>query len=186
MEVIQFWGKRIDEIGARHCVFRIPAVDGVSSEGWRVAKIFHAPAAIRAGSIHTTHPRNTNARADRQLGRCTLNNIADDLVAGNERLNSLRQFSLDDVQIGAAYAAGSNLQEHLAARRRRLGSFFNVKRVFRRSEDGGFHNLRPIAEYRFSADLLNGSSYTRNFCGSRMASESSSRNNAARAPSTAR
>jgi hypothetical protein len=42
------------------------------------------------------------------------------------------------VQIGAAHAAGSDPKKHLACRQLRLGSLFDLKRLFNGLEGGGF------------------------------------------------
>jgi hypothetical protein len=51
---------------------------------------------------------------------------------------SLRQFPFDEVQIGAAHAAGSDPKKHLACRQLRLGSLFDLKRLFNGLEGGDF------------------------------------------------
>jgi hypothetical protein len=62
-------------------------------------------------------------------------------VAGDESLLPGRQFSFDDVEIRTADAAGTNAKENITISGLRLGSFFNLKRAFGDSEDGGFHWL---------------------------------------------
>ena len=44
-----------------------------------------------------------------------LDDDADDLVTGDQRQRGIRQFAVDDVQIGAAHAAGMHAQQDLAA-----------------------------------------------------------------------
>ena len=141
VQVVQVRRERIDEVGTCHCVLRITAVDGVSSKDRRIAEVLEAAPAIRTISVDTADPRNTYAGSGRQGGRCTLYDFAYDLMAGDEWLHSRWQFSLDDVKIGAAHAAGSDLQKHLTRRGHWLWSLFYVKRLFRCSEDRGFQDF---------------------------------------------
>src|SRR4029450_10986884 len=58
------------------------------------------------------------------------------LVAGDERQLRLSQLAIDDVEIGAAYAAGADLDQELA------GSRFAQRQVtpFERPSGGGEHH----------------------------------------------
>jgi hypothetical protein len=60
-------------------------------------------------------------------------------MAEDQRVLSRRQFPLKYVQISAANAARTNAKKHLTHCRLRLGNLFHLKRLFRGSEDGGFH-----------------------------------------------
>src|SRR3984893_17912190 len=84
-KVVEFRGKLKSEVVARHGILRIAAVDGVSGEDRRIAKIFESAAAVWAISVDTANPGNADARAGRQLGRSALHDITHDLVAGDER-----------------------------------------------------------------------------------------------------
>ena len=74
----------------------------------------------------------------RQVTRSALDNITNNLMSGNERLLSRRQLTLLDVQVGTADSASSNPQQDAARRELGLGMLLDLKRLFRRSEDGGY------------------------------------------------
>jgi hypothetical protein len=59
-------------------------------------------------------------------------------MAGDECILPLRQIPLNNVQIGAANAAGTNAQENLARRQLRLLRIFYLERLFGGSKDRGF------------------------------------------------
>ena len=141
VQVIEFGWERINKVAACRGILGITAIDGVASEDGRVAKIFEPAAAVRASSVYSAHPGNTNARAKRQFGCTAFYNIAHNLVAGDKWLLSWRQFSLCDVEIGAADPAGSNPKQNLTGCGLRLGSLFDIKRLFCGFEDGSFHEV---------------------------------------------
>ena len=78
----------------------------------------------------------------------SVDNLAHDLMSGNDRLSNRRQFPFDDVQIGAADSTGANAQEHLSRRRFGFGNLPNFERtsesVSRRSENGCFHQYFEV------------------------------------------
>src|ERR1019366_3674045 len=141
VQVVQFRRKLEHKIAARRGILRVTAVDGISGECRRIAKIFEATAAVWAISVDAADPGNAYARAKRQLGRCAFYDVAHDLMAGDESILARRQFALNDVQIRAAHAARPNSKQHLTRCRLRLGSVFDLKRLFRGFENGGFHRL---------------------------------------------
>jgi hypothetical protein len=138
VQVVELRREFINKIAAGHGIFRIAAVDCVSSENWCIAKIFEPTATVWASSVDATNPRNTHTHAERQLGGCAVDNIPDNLVTRDKRLFSLRQFPVHDVEISTANAAGANPKEELTSGWLRFGNLFNLKWVFRGSEDGGF------------------------------------------------
>lgn len=159
MKIIQLRRKRVNEIAARCGILRIAAVHGVSGEDRRITKIFESTTAIGTGSVYTADPGNTDTRAERQLGGGAVDNIPDNLVPGNERFLSRGQLALHDVEIGTADSAGANPKKDLTGCGLRRGSLFNVKRLFRGSEDSGFQRLnvmRCLAEpaHRIPRDVI--------------------------------
>jgi hypothetical protein len=69
--------------------------------------------AIPACAIDAAYPGDTHFGPEWQLFRCSFDNSADDLVAGNERRAQHRKITLNNVQISPADAAGQHLeQEH--------------------------------------------------------------------------
>ena len=143
MQVVQFTGKFKHKVTARHGVFRIAAVDGVSGEDGRIAKILEAATAVWASSVYAADPGNADAGAERQLGRSAVLDNPYDLVAGDEGVFLWRQFALDDVQIRTADSAGADMKQDLTGGGLRLGSLFNLKRLFRGCENRGFQSLVP-------------------------------------------
>jgi hypothetical protein len=59
-------------------------------------------------------------------------------VAEDERILSRRQLALHNVQIRAAHAAGANPEKNLPRGHLRLGNIFDLQRLLRSLEDGGF------------------------------------------------
>src|SRR4051812_8687016 len=72
-------------------------------------------------------------------------------MTGNDPQLLWRQFSFDDVQIGAAHAARSHAQQNVSRPQARIGNIADLKRTLcdgsRRSKDGGFHGGRAIGFY---------------------------------------
>jgi hypothetical protein len=50
-------------------------------------------------------------------------------VAWDERIAQGRKLAVDDVEISAAYSAGTHLNKNLARARRRLRDFLNLQRL---------------------------------------------------------
>ena len=138
MQIVEFGRKFEHKVVACGRILGVTAVDGVSGEDGGIAEIFEAAVAVRANSIHTANPGDSNARAQWQLTRSALDNITNNLMSGNERFLSRRQLSLLDVQVGTADSASANPQQNAARRELGFGMLLDLKRVFRRSQDGGF------------------------------------------------
>ena len=83
-QIIKRVRQRKHEVGARGSVFGVAAVHGVSGERGRVAEVFFVMAAVPAGAIRAADPRHANARTQRQFRRCSADDFADNLVAGNQ------------------------------------------------------------------------------------------------------
>src|SRR5271166_1972987 len=109
MKIVERRWKRKNEIGAGQRIFRIAAVDAVSGERRRVAKVLHVAAAIPATPVGASNPGDANAGAHGKLGSGACDNVADDLVAGDQLRAALQKFALDDVQVGAADATSADL-----------------------------------------------------------------------------
>jgi hypothetical protein len=73
--------------------------------------------------------------------RSAVDDVAYDLMARDEWIFSRRQVPFHNVKVGAAHAAGANPKKHLTGPWFGLRNFFNLKRLARASEDGGFQGL---------------------------------------------
>jgi hypothetical protein len=60
-------------------------------------------------------------------------------MAGNDRIGDIRQFSIDDMQIGPAHAAGADLDAHIAGSGDRIFPRFKPERRAGRCQDHGVH-----------------------------------------------
>lgn len=138
MQVVEFGRKPEHKIVPGRGIFGIAAVNGVSSKDRRVAKIFQATATVGTISINTANPRDTDARAEGQLGGGAVDDISDNLVAWDEWTLSLWQLPFDNMQIGAAHPARANSKKYLICCKLWPGSLFDLKRLFDGLEDGGF------------------------------------------------
>jgi hypothetical protein len=65
--------------------------------------------------------------------------LADDLVAGNERLMNEGEIALEDVEIGATDSASEDAEEEMVFGEGGAGDFFDLKRLVRGVENCGFH-----------------------------------------------
>ncbi len=97
-------------------VLGVTAVDGVAGKLGIVAEIFLAILAIRTSAAGPAQPGDADAVADFKLNDAIapLRHFADDLMAEDERQFGLRQFAVDNVQIGAADGAGVDADQELA------------------------------------------------------------------------
>ena len=84
--------------------------------------------AIPAIAIHPAHPGNADARAHGRFRAFACDNFADDLMAGDELWPQRRQVAFDDVQIGAADAAGEDAKEQMTGDELRARNFFDRQR----------------------------------------------------------
>jgi hypothetical protein len=101
-----------------------------------VAEILAPREALRTRAVNAAKPRNADAFAfERRCDAVTqLGYVADDLVTGNDGFAVRRQFCVDDVQIGAADAAGAHAHEHfsgLGTRPLRLFALHDAARIVR-------------------------------------------------------
>ena len=106
--------QRVAEVGADEGELGVAAVDGVAGEGGVVAEVLHGVGAEPAGAVDAAHPGDADARAEGELGRGAFDDLADDLVAGDEAGLERRKVALGDVQVGAADAAGDDAEQDVA------------------------------------------------------------------------
>jgi hypothetical protein len=115
-----------------------------------IAKILLATFAVRAGAIDPADPGDADAGTERDLVRCHVNDVSDDLVAGNHLRMLWRKFALDNVEIGATDTTGTDAEKHVAGFKDGLGDLGDLQRMLgnwaRRGEDGSFHDSRYDAE----------------------------------------
>jgi hypothetical protein len=97
MKIVESGRKRENEVVPGKCVLSVAAVDRVSSEGRCIAEIFGAVGAIPAVAVDAADPGDSDPGADRRGRRGSLDNFADDLVAGDHGLPARRQFSFDNM-----------------------------------------------------------------------------------------
>ena len=60
-------------------------------------------------------------------------------MAGNDRIGDIGQFAVDDMQIGAAHAAGADPDAHVAGPGRRILPRLKLERRAGRRQDHGVH-----------------------------------------------
>src|SRR5205085_5878434 len=113
-------------------VLRVAAVEVVAGEARRVAEVLAPARAVAAGAVRPAEPRDADAAAARLVD-------ADDLVADDERQLRMRKLAVDDVQVGAADAAGEDADEQLTRGRLRRRPLLEPERAARRVEDHRAH-----------------------------------------------
>jgi DNA-binding MarR family transcriptional regulator len=106
----------VAEAFVRHGVLRIAAVEPVTGEASTLAEVLApgvAVPALPAGPTEPGHPHPLARSKALSPGPETLDD-SHDLVTGDQRELRIRQLAVDDVEVGAAHAAGTHPQEHLA------------------------------------------------------------------------
>jgi hypothetical protein len=111
LQVLEAVGNRKTEPLIRDRPLGVPAIDVVSGEARKVAKVLAAGRAVPALATRPAQPRN--AQPAPVIG------LADDLVAGDQRHLRAVELPVDDVQIGPANAAGEHAKQHLTVFRLR-------------------------------------------------------------------
>ena len=98
-----------------HRVFRITAVQRVAGKARAVAQVLALAQAIAAMPAGVTQPRHAQSLPDgKSPGMFALGgNDAYDLMAGYQRQLGLGKFAVQYMQIGAAHAAGADLEQHI-------------------------------------------------------------------------
>ena len=98
----------------------VAAVAGVAGEERRVAQVLAPASAIGASSVSVAEPRHADPRPELELDAFARRlDAADDLVPRHDRQLGIGQFAVDDMQVGAADAAGFDPNPNLP--RSRLG-----------------------------------------------------------------
>src|SRR5262249_17494710 len=86
---------------------------------------------------------DANTRAHWKIRRGSAGDFAHDLVTGDQRVPALREFAFDDMEVGAADAAGADANEDVARGGLGLGEGADLKRTCgdacRRIQDSGSH-----------------------------------------------
>ena len=97
------------------------AVEVVAREARPITEVLEPGRAVRAFAAGPAEPwdADTVAGCDRLDRRSGLDHFTDDLVSGDERQLRLGELPVDDVEVGAAHAAGADANENVA--RPRLG-----------------------------------------------------------------
>ncbi len=128
---------------------RKAAVASVAGEEREVAEVLAPFQAERTPPAGARQPADAYARPNRQRGALPDRlDHADDLMPGNDRKRDLRQLAVDDVQIGAADAAGLDPQPRLAGPGRRLRP---LELLQWRADLGEGHRLHENALPEFDA-----------------------------------
>ena len=120
------------------------AVARVAGKARAVAEVFPAAPAIGTFTAGIAEPGNADPLANPKRGHTGPKRVdpADHLMAGHDRIGDVRQFSIDDMQIGPAHAAGADLDAHIAGPGDRIFPRFKPKRRAGRRQDHGVHFVR--------------------------------------------
>jgi hypothetical protein len=119
--------EREGEVGADENVLGVASVDGVAGEDWIVTEVFFVAAAEETTAVGATDPGDPDTHAEGPIGGCAFDDLADDLVAGNERLMDEGEIALKDVEVGAADSAGEDAEENVAGSEGRTGDVFDLE-----------------------------------------------------------
>jgi hypothetical protein len=92
-----------------------------------VAEVLHVVTAKPAIAVDAADPGDADARADGEGCGCAFNYFADDLMARNDARMKGLEVALDNVEIGAADAAGDDFDEDFAGLRVGTGDIFDGK-----------------------------------------------------------
>ena len=101
-------------------MLRVAAIDAAAREAGALAQVLLAKLAVTAGPAGLGEPGDadpvTGAKGrDRAAG---VDHAPDDFVPGRHRVDGLRQLAVDEMQVGAADAAGAHLDENLVLEER--------------------------------------------------------------------
>src|SRR5207244_9965838 len=114
----------------------IAAVEVIAGEARVDAKVLETSAAEAAGLVDVAKPGDADAITSRKPLRALAGRLdpADDHVADHERELGLGQFTVHDVEVGAANRTDRDADEDLAAARRRDGQLHEAKGFLRRAK----------------------------------------------------
>lgn len=151
MKVVKSSWKANNEIRTRASELGVAAVHVVARERGRVTEILAALEAIPASSVRATDPGDSHASAEWKIRCRSGDNLADDLVARNQRPALGRQFALDNMQIGSTNPASTYLDHYVAGQWFGLGYLNDFQWARRdaswRTQNGGLHR-DPSSSYR--------------------------------------
>jgi hypothetical protein len=114
VDIVEAGRHGIGEVGTHLNVFGVTTVDGVAGEDGIIAEVFQLVMAVPATAVNSAHPRDADAGACGKFGSGSFDDLADDLVAGNQARTKRRQVSFDDVKVGAADSAGEHSKDDVA------------------------------------------------------------------------
>jgi hypothetical protein len=117
------------------------AVARISGKHRVVAEIFAGFQAIGTSATRRAQPWDAHALAkvQRRHARSKCVNPSDHLVTGHDRIGNIGQFTVDNVEIGAAHAAGADLDADHAGTRRRIWPLAQNQRFAWRLQYHGLH-----------------------------------------------
>ena len=121
--VVAAVGQPNHETGVGNDMAGIAAVARVAGKERLVAQVFPAFAAVPAMAASSAEPGNADAHAVREPSDAAADGVdpADDFVAGHDGEFWIRQFAVDDMEVGAANPAGGDPNPHLAIGRLGIG-----------------------------------------------------------------
>ena len=99
----------------RHGILGVAAVQGIAGEFRGLAEVLPFLSAVAAAAAGVAQPGHPDAVADPEFLHLSAQggHGPDDLVADDQGQFGLGEFAVDDVQVGAADAAGVDPDEHL-------------------------------------------------------------------------
>lgn len=104
-------------------------------------------AAVPAVSVNPAHPRNANPRSDRKLDCLTLDDLTDNLVAGDTWDSGPWQIAFNDVQVRSTDSASKNAKKKESWLYLRTRYILEIQKRsvprLQRKEYGGFHKISP-------------------------------------------
>jgi hypothetical protein len=100
---------------------------------------------VPAIPIDAANPGDADAASQRQLCRSAVDNLADDLMTGNELRANRWQIAFRDVQVSPANPTSKNSQHHMTRLRFGTGNLLNLQERLRSRasgyQNGSFHFL---------------------------------------------
>src|SRR5207248_3474138 len=114
------------EAFVRQCVFRIPAIEGVTGKSRLIAQVLARGTAEAALATGPAQPGHADPFADGKPFRAlaAFDHFTNDFVARNEREFWSSQFAIDHVQVRPADGASADPHKHLTcfwSRQRQFG-----------------------------------------------------------------
>jgi hypothetical protein len=99
----------------------VATVAGIAGEERTIAQVFAVGTAIRTNPASIAEPGHANALAARKSADtgAHFHDAADDLMSRYDGQFGMRQFAVDDVQIGTAHPARRDLDQDFTGRRLR-------------------------------------------------------------------